>query len=61
MHDKATPSADVVDTSGLPDVNEIPLEDLLGADESVLTGSVRRLLDELDQSAENYAAHSSST
>ncbi|MFD0744973.1 hypothetical protein ACFQ1L_26540 [Phytohabitans flavus] len=43
----------------LPDLTWLPLQYVLGSDDSALTKSIQRLLDDMACPAERYAAHSS--
>ena len=45
----------------IADVTRLPLDAVLGHDDSVLDNAVRRLLRDLERQDENYAAHGSST
>jgi FXSXX-COOH protein len=61
MDDGATHSADAAaGGSALPDLTGMPIEALF-ADDSVLGAVIGRIVSQLGQPAENYAAHSTST
>jgi FXSXX-COOH protein len=47
---------DAGEDSDLPDVSSLPLAELLASDESPLANSVRRLVAELEQPQEVFAA-----
>jgi FXSXX-COOH protein len=55
MTDPVTPLGDHADGLRM-NVGDMPLDQLLGAQDSVLAAMVRRVLDDVDHSDESYAA-----
>lgn len=57
MHDERTVPQDD-EPAGIADVRRLPLDVLLDTDDSALANALRRVLRDLSQPGENYAAHS---
>lgn len=57
MHEASGFSPDDEVNATIPDVSNLPLDVVLGVDDSALSNALRRLVREMNRPGENYAAH----
>ncbi|GAB1689768.1 FxSxx-COOH cyclophane-containing RiPP peptide [Krasilnikovia sp. M28-CT-15] len=58
MDDAAANTTDSDVNHGPPDLGALPLDKVLGVEDTVLNNALRRVHEELSRPGENYAAHS---
>ncbi|MGN9912786.1 hypothetical protein ACTMTJ_35155 [Phytohabitans sp. LJ34] len=61
MAEAERPPAEGDGVTPIADLTAHSLDDVLGSGESALTSSMRRLVEDMRQSGEHYAAHGSTT